>query len=339
MKLGIVSLWRESLDEFVSEISRAEELGFDMIGVGDSQSGYRELYVSLTVAALHTKSALIGPLVTNPITRHPTVTASAIGAIDRLSGGRAVIGFGTGGSAVWTIGQKAATVADFTEYLSAVAGLFRDGEVMFQGTTNQVQGIERPVPIYVSAEGPRTLALAGATADGVILHSGTTREAVSWCREQIAIGAETVGRDPAEIEIWMMLKASIADDRQVALKEVAAGLAGSASHALRHGAEAKGVPPELLEPVAELIRRYDSGLHGVAGGANAELVDALGLTDFLAGYFGLVGTPAECAATVENLAALGVKGIICPSGAAADPMALIDRLGKEVRPLIGSRPA
>lgn len=335
MKFGIVSLWRESLDAFVQEIDLAEEFGFDLVGVGDSQSGYRELYVSLAVAAMHSKHALIGPMVTNPVTRHPTVTASAIGAVDRLSGGRAVIGFGTGGSAVWTIGQKAAPVADFQEYLSTVIGLFRDGKATYQGARTEVQGIERHVPIYVSAEGPRTLALAGALADGVVLHSGTTPEAVGWCRDQIARGAEAAGRDPASIDVWMMLKASIADDRQSALDEVAAGLGGSAHHALRHGAAEKGVPAELLGPVAELIDRYDAASHGVAGSSNADLVESLGLTDFLAGYFGLVGTPAECAATLDGLAALGVDGVICPSSS-SDPLELIRRLGSEVRPLVGS---
>ena len=335
MKLGIVSLWRDSMDAFVEEVELAEALGFDLIGVGDSQSGYRELYVSLALAALHSKRALIGPMVTNPVTRHPTVTASAIGSVDRLSGGRAVLGFGTGGSAVWTIGRKAASVADFQEYLGAIAGLFREGEAMFQGSKSEVQGLTRQVPIYVSAEGPRTLALAGALADGVILHSGTTPEAVGWCREQIAIGAESAGRDPSTIDVWMMLKASIADDRRTAIDAVAAGLGGSAHHALRHGAAEKGVPDELLAPVAELIERYDPALHGVAGSANADLVDSLGLTDFLAGYFGLVGTPAECAETINSLSSLGVDGIVCPSSA-ADPLDLIRRLGSEVRPLIGS---
>ena len=335
MKFGIVSLWRDSLDSFVKEIELAEELGYDLIGVGDSQSGYRELYVSLAVAALHSRRALIGPIVTNPVTRHPTVTASAIGAIDRLAAGRTLLGFGTGGSAVWTIGQKPAPVAEFKEYLAAVADLFRDGEAMFQGSRIEVQGLERAVPIYVSAEGPRTLALAGAVANGVILHSGTTPEAVGWCLDQIALGAEASGRDPGDIDVWMMLKASIAADRQTAVSAVAAGLAGSAHHALRYGAAEKGVPKHLLKPVAELIKRYDPAVHGVAGSANADLVDSLGLTDFLANYFGLVGTPADCASTLEGLSALGVNGVICPSSA-ADPLELIRQLGDEVRSLVGS---
>lgn len=335
MKLGIVSLWRESLESFVEEIEQAEAMGFDLIGVGDSQAGYRELYASLAVAALHSRDALIGPIVTNPVTRHPAVTASAVGAIDRLAPGRAVVGFGTGGSAVWTIGQKPAPVADFKEYLAAVAALFRNGEAMFQGNRIEVQGLERAVPIYISAEGPRTLALAGAVADGVILHSGTTPEAVGWCLDQIALGAERSGRDPQDIDVWMMLKASIAADRQTAVSAVAAGLAGSAHHALRYGAVEKGVPEHLLNPVAELIRRYDPAVHGVAGSANADLVDSLGLTDFLADYFGLVGTPADCASQLDDLADLGVDGVICPSSA-ADPLKLIRQLGDDVRSLIGA---
>ena len=336
MKLGIVSLWRDSLDAFIEEIELAESLGIHLVGVGDSQSGYRELYVSLAVAASHSRHTLLGPMVTNPITRHPSVTASAIGSIDRLSGGRAVLGLGTGGSAVWTAGRPPARVAELREYTVAVKDLLATGEATFRDDAIQVQGLNRAVPIFVSAEGPRTLALAGGLADAVVLHSGTSPEAIRWCRDHIAAGARAAGRNPGEIEIWMMLKAGVADDRPSALAEVRAGLAGSASHALRRGAAEKGVPPQLLGPVAELIGRYDAAQHGVTGSANADLVESLGLTDFLAGYFGLVGTPADCAHTIDELSSLGVDGIVCPASS-ANPLELIERLGGEVLPLVNSR--
>ena len=331
MKFGTVSLWRDSLDDYVQQIELADSLGADIVGVGDSQAGFRELYVSLAVAACHTKRASLGPMVTNPLTRHPAVTASAIGTLDRLTDGRAVVGFGTGGSALWTIGRPPARVAQMREYITTFQHLMRSGTATFEGDAVSVQDIPRAVPVFISAEGPRTLALAGAIADAVVLHTGTTPAAIRWCKERLHAGAQEAGRDPGEIEIWMMLKASVADDRATALEQVRAGLAGSASHALRQGAEEKGVPAELLEPLSELISRYDAAQHAVAGSANAKLVDSLGLTDFLAGYFGLVGTPKDCVRTLESLASQGVQGVICPTSS-PDPLDLIERLGRGVFP-------
>ena len=68
----------ESVTGFGELCREAEATGFEWLGVADSQSVFRELYVALTLAALHTRRVRIGPLVTNPLTRHLVVTASAI---------------------------------------------------------------------------------------------------------------------------------------------------------------------------------------------------------------------------------------------------------------------
>lgn len=333
MKFGTVALWRDSYEDFVEEIRTAERLGLDLVGAGDTQASYRELYVSLAVVAQQTERVLVGPMVTNPVTRHPAVTTSAMGAVDRLSSGRAVMGIGTGGSAVWNAGLPPARIDDFRAYLETMRALMRTGRATYRGGEVLVEGIERQIPIWVSAEGPRALRLAGALADGVILHAGTSQQAVDWCRQRIAEGAEEASRDPAQIELWMMLKAAVADTRETALEEVKMGLAGSAEHALRTGAAEKGVPPDLLEPVADLVARYDASQHAKAGSANGDLVDELGLTDFLADFFGLVGTPEECAERLRRLESYGIQGVVSPA-LGSSPIELITRLGSEVLPLV-----
>src|SRR5215470_595651 len=109
-RFGIVVL-PETLDGFGALCRDVEENGFHWLGVADSQSVFRELYVSLTVAALNTSRIRLGPLVTNPLTRHPVVTASAIASVDELSRGRIVLGLGSGDSAIYTLGAPPATVA------------------------------------------------------------------------------------------------------------------------------------------------------------------------------------------------------------------------------------
>ena len=99
VRFGLILL-PEILSEFGATCREAEDAGFELLGVGDSQSVFREAYVSLTVAALATRRARLGPLVSNPVTRHPVVTASAISSLDEVSDGRAVLGLGSGDSAL-----------------------------------------------------------------------------------------------------------------------------------------------------------------------------------------------------------------------------------------------
>ena len=58
-----------------------EDLGFDLIGYGDTQNLQPDCYVSMTAMAMRTERVLIGQTVSNPVTRHPSVTASAMSAL------------------------------------------------------------------------------------------------------------------------------------------------------------------------------------------------------------------------------------------------------------------
>ncbi|MDQ1396531.1 MAG: 5,10-methylenetetrahydromethanopterin reductase, partial [Acidimicrobiaceae bacterium] len=132
-KFGTVCLWRGDPEAYVREVEIADDVGYEMICGGDSQSVYRELYVSLAVAAVHTRRARLGPMVTNPITRHPAVTASAIASVDELSNGRAILGIGTGDSAIRNLGERAARLAELRAYIVALKGLLRGETVEWRG--------------------------------------------------------------------------------------------------------------------------------------------------------------------------------------------------------------
>ena len=64
--------------DFVEWCRAAEAGGFEMIGIADSQSLYREVYVSTTLCATNTTRVRFGPRVINPLTRHPAVAAALI---------------------------------------------------------------------------------------------------------------------------------------------------------------------------------------------------------------------------------------------------------------------
>lgn len=288
-----------------------EELGYDLLGMADSQSVYREAYVSLTVAALASTRIRLGPTVTNPITRHPAVTASAIASVDEVSGGRAFLGLGTGDSAIYNLGQRLAPLAALRQALVTLRALLRGERVEFEGRTIHAQWIPRPVPLWIAAEGPRTLELAGELCDGVIVGTGLTPEVIADSLACLERGAQKAGRRLTDLDVWWFAKANMAASRDQAVGEIRMALAATANHAFRATLAGKHVPERHHAAILELQRRYAFHQHEHLGATvNAGLTDELGLTDYLAERFAIVGTPDDCAATVAALRQRGVSQIL-----------------------------
>jgi len=327
-RFGIVFL-PESLAGFGDLCREAEDSGFDWLGVADSQSVFRELYVALTLAALNTSRVRLGPLVTNPLTRHLVVTASAIASVDELSGGRAVLGLGSGDSAIYTIGAPPATVAGLEDSITTLGRLTSGETVEREGRTWRVHRSTRRVPIYLAAEGPRTLELAGRVADGVIVGLGLTPEVIRLSLTAIERGARAAGRTLADVDVWWFAKTSLADRRDAAIEPIKMALAASANHAFRFTLEGKGVPADLHEKIRALQREYNAHHHEIPGAANASLPDRFGLTEFLVDRFGIAGTPADCVAQISRAMAAGARQFII-TGFVPDPRVFMHRWAKEV---------
>jgi len=331
-RFGIVFL-PESLSGFGELCAQAEANGFDWLGVADSQSVFRELYVALTLAALNTRSMRLGPLVTNPLTRHLVVTASAMSSVDELSSGRAVLGLGSGDSAIYTIGAPPATLAGLEDSILTLRRLTGGEPVEREGRTWRVHRSARRVPIYLAAEGPKTLELAGRLADGVIVGLGLTPEVITLSLAAIERGARAAGRSPADVDVWWFAKTSLADRRDEAIEPIKMALAASANHAFRFTLEGKGVPPDLHERIKALQREYNAHHHEVPGAANASLPDRWGLTDFLVDRFAIAGTPRDCVAQLSRAMAAGARQFII-TGFVPDPRAFMRQWAREVAPAL-----
>ena len=174
----------------VSEWCRiSEEAGFERIGLVDSQAIYRELYISCVAGAQATKSIQLGPRVTNALTRHPTVTASALLTLNELAPGRVFAGLGTGDSAVFNIGLKPVKLATLGEFTACLRALLRGESTHYQGHELKLTWGKADIPIYIAGHGPKTLELAGQYADGVIVGTGVGDEVARRTYESIATGA------------------------------------------------------------------------------------------------------------------------------------------------------
>src|ERR1043166_6458601 len=126
-----------SLPTHAARMARsAEEAGWDGMLVVDSQNLAGDAYVGLTLAAQATTRLRLGTGVTNPFTRPPAVTASAIASVQVASNGRAVLGIGRGDSSLAYLGLAPAPVAVFGAYLERVQRYLRGEAVEFSAGGN-----------------------------------------------------------------------------------------------------------------------------------------------------------------------------------------------------------
>jgi 5,10-methylenetetrahydromethanopterin reductase len=328
---------KQRLGEFTDQVRRADRYGFARIGTGDTQWHNMECFVALTLMALNSERAEIGPRVANPVTREPSVMASAIASVEMISKGRAVLAIGRGDSAVHNIGLKPATVAETRDYIVAVRELLEVGETVYRGRHNRFvwtrPQARRRIPICVTAEGPRMLRLAGQVGDQVLIGTGLTPEIVEASLEHLHQGAKEAGRNPAEVEVWWAPRLSIAENRAKALKDIRASVASAGNHALRSGLAGKNVPERFQESIRRFHQEYDYSQHGDKTGKNARLIDDLGLTDYLLDRFAVAGTPSDIVDRIQSLARLGLKNLWL-SSPGDDPSSL-DLMGQEVLPRLG----
>ena len=86
-----VSLWipgTAPMPELIQLIQDVEAAGFDGAGILDSQLLCRDTFVTMALASAHTSGLTLFPAVTNPLTRHASVLASAIQTVEEIAPGR-----------------------------------------------------------------------------------------------------------------------------------------------------------------------------------------------------------------------------------------------------------
>lgn len=319
-------------DELRELAQGSERAGFTLLALGDSQSLFREVYTSLAVAAMSTSSIRLATGVSNVLTRHPAVIASSAATISDISGGRFILGLGTGDSAIYNLGLKAVTRAQFAESIALLRTLLRGEWATYDGRDIHTRWASHDVPIYVTAEGPKALRLAGAIADGVIVGSGLLPEVISGSLAHIESGAAEAGRALDDLDIWFFAKSNLGDSDDHALHGIKMALAASGNHAFRFHRDGKWIPPELLAPVEQLVERYRPSEHEQVGDTvNARLSDELGLTDYLAARFAVVGSPETICARLKELEGFGVRSLLL-AAINPDPRNYVRRWASDITP-------
>ena len=266
--------------------------------------------MTLAAVARETSTLRIGTWVSNPVSRHPVVTASAIATLEDLAPGRTYFGIGSGGTGVWHLGHPAARLAELRDYVSAVRQLLADGTATYQASECRLEwGRGVSVPIIMSAHGPRSLRLAGEIADGVVCGLGISPDVVSGCLDLIAEGAESAGRTLADLEVWFTCFWFVDPEPGAALTEGAWAATAFAMHFSQGRVEGKFVPEEYREGIVRLGEQYDLVTHGRVTDdlkrRYVERADDLGIGDYVRSRFMFCGTPPEVESQIRAAIAAG----------------------------------
>jgi probable F420-dependent oxidoreductase len=201
MEFGFTLKPEHSATETVELARLAEAAGFSHGWLFDSHVLWREPYPLLTLMAEHTDRLRLGTCVTNPGTREPSVTASALATLNEISGGRMDLGIGRGDSARRVLGKSPISLAGTEEAIRVIRDLVEGRGVKYEGTELQLPWTGKwKLPIWVAGYGPMALAMTGRVADGVILQLADP-DLVRWFVGQVREAALAAGRPADSIRV------------------------------------------------------------------------------------------------------------------------------------------
>ena len=292
---------------------QAEEWGFDGLLVADSQNLNADVWVELALAAAATRRIALGPGVTNPLTRHLAVTASAAATLQLESGGRAVLGIGRGDSAVTQIGQRPAPVVELERALAMIQRLLRGEEARFGEATAAIRWIsdaDQPkVPLTVAASGPRVIEAAARHAERVDFTVGAEPARIRWAVDTARAAAD--GR----LSLGAYLNVGVHPDRARA-RDLVRGNTAVLARFTAEGAPPDGLSDVTREGIDHLASAYEESRHGESDAPAAHTLE-----DEFIDRFAVCGPADEVADRLARLAELGLdRLIVVPGSLDADPI-------------------
>ena len=199
----------------VADACAAEDLGFDFVSASDHPGSAHpsyETWTLLTWIAAATHRVTVMPKVLGLPFRAPALIAKAAESLDRLSGGRLLLGLGAGGDDSefrafgLPVGTPAEKVRALEDAVRIVRGLWSQPSLTHHGTfysTEDARLEPKPahrIPVWLGTFGERALEVTGRVADGWIPSRGyVPDEALAVMLGRVAAAAERAGRDPASI--------------------------------------------------------------------------------------------------------------------------------------------
>jgi probable F420-dependent oxidoreductase len=284
MKLGTMpSLKEDSLTsgtpryrDIQAMAQTAEAVGFDSFWLADhvifrspegENVGCWECFTFLSALAAVTTTIALGPLVACTSFRNPALLAKMADSLDEISGGRFILGLGSGWNEPeyemfgWPFDHR---VGRFEEAMAIIAPLLREGRVDFHGQYYDVSDAvlaprgpsPKGPPLMIGGTRPRMLRLTAQYADAYNTDTVFSAARVTELWEGMRAACAAVGRDPATLELTSFTSVRILKDGESAQpnEQAIVGTAEEVAQALQEFADAG---------VTHLIIRFEQ--LGVAG--------------------------------------------------------------------------
>ena len=253
-------------------VKRAEELGFRRAWFYDTQLLNAEVFVSMAAAAMQTSKIRLGTGVLIPSNRIAPVAASGLASLNALAPGRIDFGISTGFTARRTMGLRPVRLGDMEEYVRVVCGLLAGEtlEWMFEDKRRKIRflnpeigavNIKDPIPVHVSALGPRARRLTAKLGAGWIHATANVAHAQAAIADMQAAWRDA-GRDQARLHATAAIAGCVLGDNEASDSPRARAHAGPTATIALHslvereefGDLGRPIPPKLA-PLIEQYRR------------------------------------------------------------------------------------
>jgi len=325
VRFGIEFLANETADTLAEMIRFSEENGIEYAWITDHYNN-RDSFSLLTYIAARTSTIKLGTGVTNPYTRTAPQLASGIATVDEVSGGRAVFGIGPGDKMTFeNLGVKwTKPLQTVRETVEVVRRLTSGESISFNGEVISIKKAKlnfgnNTVPVYIGAQGPGMLKLAGEIGDGALVNASHPRD-FEFALKMLKEGA--LGRDFSQFDVGAYTSFSVASNREKAIaaaKPVVAFItAGSPPDVIKR----HGIPEE---DYTRLTSAFKEGFK--------QAIETV--TDDMMSAFSIYGTPDDCIEQIHELVGAGVTQIVVGSPIGPDRMEAIKFVGKEIIPAMG----
>lgn len=300
-----IGCWQsDDLGALVADVKASEDASFSYFWYGNEKL-HPDMWIGLTAAALSSSTIKVGTFIADPYSAHPAATAAMAATLDHYSGGRAVLLFGAGGSGLRELGIERSKPVEATEAAVDIARRLFRGEMVDRETPIPAHAklhfdVRPDLPIWIASRGKRMLRLAGRVADGVMIGTLARAKDIRWAVRQMHDGAESAGRDMAEVTVSVRVDVVVNDDRSAARDALRPFVAGvlSASYPDRGFIERAGI--ELPEELEAVSRTKDLRLAWASGRlVPDELVDTLTWA----------GTPSDVAGHIAAAIDEGVQNV------------------------------
>ncbi|HVB70393.1 MAG TPA: TIGR03842 family LLM class F420-dependent oxidoreductase [Acidimicrobiales bacterium] len=304
MDFGLVAQTNPPARGVVELAQRAEAAGFTHFWTFDSCVLWEEPFVIYSQILAATERIMVGPMVTNPLTRAWTVTASTFATLSEMFGPRVVCGIGRGDSAVRVTGGAPATLAHLGEAMGVIKSLAEGGTIDLHGTEVHFPWVsDGHLAVLMAAYGPKALDLAGRGSDGLIMQLADPF-VVNWAIGVAESAVRDAGKDVDDFYVVVAAPAYVGDDRAHLRDQTRwfGGMVGNhvADIVHKYGAES-GMVPQALTDYIKARQGYDYSHHGQAGNPSTEFVP-----DEIVDRFCVLGSVEEHREKLQELSDMGV---------------------------------